>query len=45
MSALVDQTDDSELLPPKADDVVALMQRYVLLMGAPRRACISGWPF
>ena len=31
MSALVDQTDDSELFPPKTDDVLA---RYFLAMGA-----------
>ena len=34
MSALVDQMDDSELLPPKADDVQVWMQRYFLVRGA-----------
>ena len=34
MSALVDQTDESELLPPQADDVQAWMQSYFLAMGA-----------
>ena len=35
MASLVDQTDESELLPPRADEVQAWMQRYVLLMGSP----------
>ena len=35
MSSLLDQTDDSELLPPKPEMVQLWMQKYVLTMGAP----------
>ena len=35
MAALVDQTDESELLPPDNAQVQAWLQRYSLLMGGP----------
>ena len=34
MNALIDQTDDSELLPPKASDVTAWTGNYVAVLGA-----------
>ena len=35
MSAILDQTDESELLPPKPELVQMWLQKYVLVMGAP----------
>ena len=35
MSALVDQTDESELLPPDGPQVQSWLQKYTLLMGGP----------
>ena len=35
MAALVDQTDESELLPPDNAQVQTWLQRYTLLMGGP----------
>ena len=35
MSSLVDQTDESELLPPDNAQVQAWLQKYILLMGGP----------
>lgn len=40
MSSLVDQADDSELLPADKDEVKKWMGAYVSLMGAP--PCIGG---
>lgn len=34
MAALIDQTDDSELLPPQPQDVDKWIQNYVVVMGA-----------
>lgn len=35
MSALIDQADESELLPPTSDEVDGWLQNYVNVMGAP----------
>ena len=35
MAALVDQTDESELLPPDNTQIQTWLQRYTLLMGGP----------
>ena len=35
MAALVDQTDESELLPPDNNQIQTWMQRYTLVMGGP----------
>ena len=35
MSALIDQADESELLPPSSDEVDGWLQNYVNVMGAP----------
>ena len=35
MSALIDQADDSELIPPTADEVSVWLQNYVNVMWAP----------
>ena len=35
MSALIDQADESELIPPTADEVDGWLQNYVNVMGAP----------
>ena len=34
MAALIDQSDDSELLPPAASDVTTWLQNYHAVMGA-----------